>query len=295
MLNPLFEITDINLETFKEWFPDSFIKQLNKLFMCGNLGDPIIGHDCLEIFQHLREVNPSMLLAMHTNGSARNISFWETLAKLDVKITFGIDGLEDTHKLYRIDTDFNKIIENATAFINAGGYAEWHMLAFEHNEHQIGACQHMADMLGFKKFTIKHTSRFKDDKLNVIDDTGKTTHVLRPTQRSKEMMPKIIQSLKEEKPYVSCKVQNNKEIYVSANGTISPCCWLDFSWILPSQDSRIDYMDKIGKFPTLREQSLESIFNSGFFNDIANTWQDKPLMECSRQCGSFDKCGEQFK
>lgn len=293
--NPMVAINDITIDTFKKWFSNDFIKQLDKLFMCGNLGDPIIGQDCLEIFAYLRETNPDITLSMHTNGSARNNKFWERLAELKVKVIFGIDGLSDTHKLYRIDTDFRKIMENASVFIRNGGHAEWHMLVFEHNEHQVEECNKLADSMGFKHFSIKNTTRFRDHKFNVIDDTGKTVHVLKPTQRSKEMIMRLQEAINVEKPYVSCKAQKNRELYVSASGIISPCCWLDLSWVLPSQDNRVDYMDKIGLFPSLNNMSLIDIFDSGFFNNISETWTNKPLLECSKQCGSFDKCGEQFK
>ena len=49
--NPWLELDEISLAQFKEWFPVDFIKQLDRLFMCGNLGDPIIARDTLEIFQ----------------------------------------------------------------------------------------------------------------------------------------------------------------------------------------------------------------------------------------------------
>ena len=112
LLNPFIDLTEITLEQFKDWFSVNFIKQLNHLSMCGNLGDPIIAKDTLEIFKHLRTNNAEMTLVMHTNGSARTPEWFEELALLQVKIIFGIDGLEDTHHLYRIDTDWKKIINN---------------------------------------------------------------------------------------------------------------------------------------------------------------------------------------
>ena len=78
-LNPFIKLDEVSLETFKKWFPESFIKQLNSMFMCGNLGDPIISKDTLEIYQYLREVNPNISLAMHTNGSAREPAWWEKI------------------------------------------------------------------------------------------------------------------------------------------------------------------------------------------------------------------------
>ncbi len=291
ILNPIMSLNEITLEQFKEWFSDEFINQLDSLFMCGNLGDPIIAEDCLEIFQYLKETNPNIRLSMHTNGSARNIHWWKKLAKYKVKVTFGIDGLEDTHKLYRISTNWNTIIKNAESFIKAGGEAEWHMLVFKHNEHQIEECRALSHKLEFKKFTTKHTSRFKDNKFHVLDETGKTVNILYPTKLSTSHTVNVLSVLPAE---IQCKAKKYSQLYISADGGVSPCCWLDFSWQLPNQDNRINYMDKIGVYPNLNKQSLIDIFNSGFFSKIESTWSAVPLMECGKQCGHFDKLGEQF-
>jgi hypothetical protein len=149
------------------------------------------------------------------------------------------------------------------------------MLVFEHNEHQVEEARQMAQHLGFKTFTTKHTSRFKGDYLQVIDEQGKPLHKLRPTEKSSSMIPLVEQSQKETKPTIVCKAVKYKQIYVSACGNVSPCCWLDI--------------------PNLNTSSLEEIFEKGFFNKIEQTWKEMPLQECSKQCGSFDKLGEQFE
>ncbi len=295
MQNPLFNLTEITLETFKVWFDEKLLTQLESIFLCGNLGDPIIAQDCLEIIEYIRSVNPSIKLAIHTNGSARSIDWWKRLAKTDTKVAFGIDGLADTHHLYRINTDWNKIIENAKAFIEEGGHAEWQMLAFAHNEHQIEECRKLSEQLKFKKFNLKHTSRFTDNEFRVLDDAGKTTHILRPTEQSLKMIPIVAEVTKDHTSTIDCKARKMKQIYVSAEGIVSPCCWLDFSWVLHKQERRIDYMDKIGIFPNLNNQSLDEIFESKYFDKVEQTWSDSPLKECSRQCGKFDKLGAQFE
>lgn len=294
ILNPLITLNEITLDQFKQWFSVDFIKQLDSLFMCGNLGDPIIAQDCLEIFQHLRNTNPNIRLSMHTNGSARTLDFWRGLALVNVQITFGIDGLEDTHHLYRIGTDFNKILSNASEFIKHGGYAKWHMLVFKHNEHQISQCKELAESLGFKEFHTKHTSRFTEDSWHVLDDAGRTMHVLKPTTQSAIMINKVKEAIVTIGK-IDCKAKKYKQLYIAADGTVSPCCWLDFSWILPKQNTRIDYMDNIGVFPNLNLNSLKEIFSSGYFKQIEDTWASKPLTECSKQCGNFDKLGAQFE
>jgi MoaA/NifB/PqqE/SkfB family radical SAM enzyme len=293
-LNPLITLDEITLDTFKEWFTVEFIQQLDSLFMCGNLGDPIIAKDCAKILEYLRETNPNIRLSMHTNGSARSWQFWKKLAELDVRVVFGIDGLLDVHKLYRVDTDWVKIIDNAKMFIQHGGKAEWHMLVFQHNEHQVDFCEELATRLGFVRFQSKHTSRFVNGQFNALDEQGKTTHVLLPSTKSEIMTIKVEQAIAEQCPKISCKAIKYKQIYVAGNGNVSPCCWLDAEWFLPNKPSRIDYMDRIGRFPNLKTETMKEIFDSGFFNEIESTWASNPLQECAKQCGSFDKLGAQF-
>jgi MoaA/NifB/PqqE/SkfB family radical SAM enzyme len=287
--NPFMTVTEITLEQFKEWFPVTLIQHLDRLFMCGNLGDPIIAKDTLKIFQYLTEVNPNISLGMNTNGSAKSWQFWKELARLNVHVRFGIDGLIDTHSLYRVGTNWLKIIDNAKHFIKAGGEATWDMLVFEHNKHQIDSCKELSEELGFKYFVSKNTARFKEGSLNVIDKQGKTTHILYPTDRSRQII------IPEESKVIKCKVAKEKSLYVSATGNLLPCCWLDNEWFNPNHPHRIDYMDKIGKYPSLHKSTLTEIFDSNYFNKIADTWNVSPLKDCSRQCGEVDRFNEQFK
>ena len=292
VLYPYLELTEVTLEKFQSWFPTDFIKQLNSLFLCGNNGDPIIAKESLQILQYLRKVNPSIELSIHTNGSARSKEWWIDLAKTETHVVFGIDGLADTHSIYRIGTDFNKIIENAKEFIGAGGRADWHMLVFKHNQHQIEECRKLCSELGFKDFQVKHTTRFQDDYFPVLDDDGKVLYKLEPSDQTIEKMYKI--NFVKSRQDISCKASKWKQIFVSASGDLTPCCWTDLNNRVHNNPSRYDYMNKVGVFHNLDKQSMESIFDSGYFEMISETWSKDPLHECARQCGSFDRLGEQF-
>lgn len=287
--NPFMTLAEISLEQFKEWFPVEFIQQLDRLYMCGNLGDPIIAKDTLSIFQYLRDNNSKIQLSMNTNGSAQKKKFWQQLASLGITIRFGIDGLADKHSLYRIGTDWNKIIDNAKSFIDHGGYAVWDMLVFEHNKHQVEDCRSLSHQLGFKEFYSKNTARFRDNQLHVLDRRGKTVHILHPTERSKNIVTAP------ESKNISCKVAKEKNLYVSATGIVTPCCWLELSSIPPHNPNRVDYMDKVGVYPNLKEYKLKEIFDSGYFDVISQTWACDPLKECAKQCGQVDRFNEQYR
>ena len=82
----------------------NFIKQLNTMYMCGNLGDPISASDTLEVFRYFREHNPNMWLSMNTNAGARDPEWWADVKKAIGKmgcVIFSVDGLEETNHLYR--------------------------------------------------------------------------------------------------------------------------------------------------------------------------------------------------
>lgn len=292
--NPWLTEEEITLEDFKLWFPKEFIKQLDRLFMCGNLGDAIVAKDTLEIFRYLRETNSSMFLSLHTNGSAKSKKWWQSLASLNVEVTFGIDGLSDTHALYRVGTNWDKIINNAKDFIEAGGDARWHMLVFDHNKDQVDQCKALSEDLGFKQFTVKNSSRFRGEFLQVLTRAGTTSHIIYPSDRSKEISRKL-ELVDMTNKEIQCKSKNNRSLYVGANGSVTPCCWLDFTGTVPTSFSLVDYKDRGFITPNLKSSTLEEIFASDYFRDIERTWSCDPLRQCNKQCGKVDKLNEQFK
>ncbi|MBC8435622.1 MAG: radical SAM protein, partial [Proteobacteria bacterium] len=126
---PLMHINTNNLLNL----PLQKMKSLKKIKFNGNYGDPLMHPQIDKIFETFQ----NYAMTVSTNASLRSIAWWEKLAKYNMKVKFAIDGLEDTHSLYRRNTDYKKIMDNAKAFINAGGNAEWQYIIFKHNEHQV--------------------------------------------------------------------------------------------------------------------------------------------------------------
>jgi sulfatase maturation enzyme AslB (radical SAM superfamily) len=114
----------------------------------------------------------------------RNTNWWVKLAKTlgqHHMCTFGIDGFESSHVLYRRGTNWKKIIENASAFIQAGGRAEVDCLVFKHNQEEIKDFKNSMLSLGFVKVNIKHTRRFYDmGQFPVEDVNGNIEYHLEP-------------------------------------------------------------------------------------------------------------------
>jgi sulfatase maturation enzyme AslB (radical SAM superfamily) len=205
----------------------------------GNLGDFASAKDALEIVKYL--VDHSVPVMINTNGSARTPDWWSQFALPGVEIGFALDGLEDTHSLYRQDTDWHKIIKNAQAFIAAGGRAVWRFIPFDHNRHQEQDCRDMARQLGFAKFENIYDGR---DTGPVFSRTGEFVHFIGKDLGPPGYVPKIepllenhvtwynSQTFKEAKDTpelnIQCIHKRNQEIYVAANGSVYPCCFLGF-------------------------------------------------------------------
>jgi hypothetical protein len=161
--NPQLPNTELSIDDIKKIFEPRFIQQLDRLYMCGNYGDPIAAKHTLEAFEYFRSNNNKINLSMHTNASAKRPEWWAELAQVMGRkgyVVFSIDGLEDTNHLYRQNTIWSKIMANAEAFISAGGRARWDYIVFAHNEHQVEEAEALANKMGFEKFQYKKSARF---------------------------------------------------------------------------------------------------------------------------------------
>ena len=327
-INPHLTMAELSLEDCQTIFSPEFIKQLDTMYMCGNYGDPMIAKDTLEVFEYFRKHNPNIWLSMNTNAGGRNKEWWTELAKVfDRKgaVIFSLDGLEDTNHLYRQNVDWNKCMQSADAFIGAGGRARWDYLIFQHNEHQVEEAEQLANKMGFEKFIKKKTGRFFSTASNKGKDEhqsfnrkGNKTTILKKPEDIKHLNKAITKEGKLIEKYgsidnyydaapIKCKVQEEKSIYISAQGILMPCCWTAGRmykwWMKPKQDQIWDFIENVGGLDSLntKKNSIEQIMNSGFLQDIENSW-NKPscasgkLKVCSMKCGvEFDPFGEQFK
>lgn len=326
--NPQLPLTDLSLNDIKTIFSSGFLSHLDKIFMCGNYGDPVAAPDTLEAFSYFRETNPNTRLGLNTNASARPTSWWSDLGSLISKdgdyCKFSIDGLADTNHIYRRNTNFDKIIANASAFIQAGGKAHWDFIVFKHNEHQVEEARDLARKLGFINFQVKKTGRFfsnasmsgKDTQV-VHDREGNVVYEIeKPTDpafqntalaRENELKDRYgsLEAYLDHTP-ILCKTAAEKSIYVSAEGLVFPCCWTAnqlYVWYLGERSSPMwKLVDEAGGKDAIdaRLHPIESIIDGRFFRFIEESWnkpscKDGKLKVCAKTCGSeFDPFKAQF-
>ena len=157
---------------------------LSRVQFQGDKGDPCMHPQIFEMIQHFKFTDTISLV---TNGSIHSTRWWQELASIkNLIVTFSIDGLEDTNHLYRVNLQFNKIMSNAQAFIDAGGCAIWKCLVWKHNQHQIEEIKECARRMGFHRVLFKDPdiSRFQGLKSWPVKRNGVYLHDIAPPDYS---------------------------------------------------------------------------------------------------------------
>jgi MoaA/NifB/PqqE/SkfB family radical SAM enzyme len=310
---------ELSLNDFMRMVDIDFVQQLNSLLMCGNHGDPIVSNDTLSIFRYLRVNNPKMYLHMTTNAGARDDDWWKELVSIfgsRGKVTFSVDGLEDTNHLYRVNVNWKRVEHAMDVFTQAGGKGLWVYLIFEHNEHQVEEAERMAKLFGLE-FVRKKTGRWVQSyKGKKVDKkiTTKGNEIKPPTNpenqnKSVNSYDKLIKSHGSFQEYldqtkITCKSLDNNEIYISAEGLVTPCCWTAGRFYKAYEeigDNQIwSYFEDLKDINALHTP-LRDIIEGGFFEKLQKSWNisscaDGKSKVCAEKCGSgFDAFRDQWK
>jgi len=329
-INPYMPLTHLPRDVLDRAFPKELCSRLRQIFFCGSYGDPIMHPDFLDILRDFRSKNPALWLYFHTNGGVHDTDYWKQIAEIlggYGQIDFGIDGLEDTLHLYRKNVKYNKVIENAQAFINAGGRAQWNFIVFKHNEHQVEQAQQLGKEMGFHNVLIRKTGRFLNHTTLEefpIWPVAKSNYTLQPPHnpeyRNQSMLflPDLKQEYKNVKDYfdttpIKCDALTGRKVAINAEGVVLPCNFFNHNlYDARFQDNSLPGANALSK-PNGRNQvrdflncygldnlnihnnSLEGIFDNTMWNDLVESFNStNRLFECALTCGEkFTKVWDQ--
>lgn len=301
------------LKDVEERLPATSLRKLSNILFNGTIGDFITNPEGLEIVDYFRKSAPSASIMINTNGSARNEKWWQSLAAIPhVTVNFAIDGLADTHHLYRRNTNWQKIIDNATSFIKAGGRAEWTMIIFEHNKHQVEQCRALSKELGFKSFLARNS-----DRVNTIarDRDGNPEYEIKSASEKivkiysakelafKELKLKSGTFVAGQKEFTEafpskqyCESLTDRAIYIGSDWTVVPCCFYGSIAINREADDRYKNfktaLDQEGlTFEDLKatdKQTVKDCVDRGFDWIYSKLETENALVACYNSCHPKD-------
>lgn len=215
-------IEDLSSARFKEVL--QLLPNLETIDFCGTFGDAIAANNIKPLVELAKQHTKKIII--RTNGSLRDVVWWTQFAQLlkeiEHEVWFCLDGLEDTHSIYRQGTDFNKIITNATTFMSAGGTAVWQFIPWAHNEHQIKDCLLLSQKLGFKRFELVKSVRSDFSARNYR--TGESYSIM-PWSRDNKINP--LQIVKNKVEFNNCMHQRLPSLYLNASGKLNVCCFFN--------------------------------------------------------------------
>jgi len=203
------------------------MKSLQRIRFEGDYGDIMMHPRARDLLSRAASITTVEAI---TNGSMRTEKWWRELADIaDLEVTFSIDGLADTNSIYRINSDFDRIMTNARTFIQAGGSAHWKYLVFRHNQHQVDAAQQLARDMGFRSFYVQHTDRswFQGPVWPVHRD-GQYLYNIAPSDQVQQIRPDPVRVAltkhTSERGGITCQLTRTHDIYVNFMGYVLPCC-----------------------------------------------------------------------
>lgn len=228
----------MSFDTWKQIVQDKNLSNISTLTFDGNFGDASMHPYIIKFLEYLSSIKNDLFIKISSNGGARNTKFWNELATALQKfrsheMQFAIDGLEDTNHIYRRNVNWNKLIENVTAFNTAGGISTWRAIIFDHNKHQIKEMRNLAKQLNFYKFKT-----YRNRVTPIIVDKYKNLPkgiLTSPTMDEFEKKYKLLEQFKNIKisyePSISftdysCPFAEEKTIVIEPDGKVWPCCFI---------------------------------------------------------------------
>jgi len=198
----------------------NFVGTNKDIDMCGNNGDPIYHSDFLNLCQRLKDNNCK--LSITTNGSAKSKEWWNKLNLIldhNDKVTFSIDGLEDTNHLYRKNAKWKSIMDAIEVFKDRKCKLVWKYIVFKHNQHQVKQAKEWSIDLGFDHFRLEKSDRWLGKKDLMPDKKYVDSYyehqkavLINPNYKS-GMSPDC---LKNNLPM--------NQLYIDSEGDFYPCC-----------------------------------------------------------------------
>jgi len=270
---------------------------LKKVVLEGDLGDPAMHPQILEIIKFFSKAPQQPQIELVTNGSIRNPTWWKQLASLyhNLYVTFSIDGLHDTNHLYRVGLNFDTIIKNAQSFISAGGIARWKFIKFKHNEHQIAEAIQMSKDMGFVEFVHRpcDTERFQKLLKWPVMINNNMSHYIEPTTDTNQKTL-VLKGKGIKNPLITpvhleeiCPNLVNGHLYISHQNLVIPCCMMHaVPRIKNKNQQHFLEMAESFEFIDLTKNKLSAVLQSKLYNhNLANSLKNQNWnLACKNSC-----------
>ena len=317
----ILKVNYFGFEDIKRLFPTQKHIKDKQFKFCGVLGDPALNKECVDMVEYLSTNGGFCQLS--TNGAYQTTDWWYKLGELsaqtkNVEINFCVDGHAETNHIYRVNTNWKVLNRNMQAYSDGGqgkAKATWIFIVFDHNEYELETAKEHASKLNFKfatrtgmrnsyhdwvaqikKKDVKQKKVVTEEK--TITTTGKKEHskvaVVKQLDdfikeyKEEPKSEKLQEAKKKILPTIQCKLIHEGEIYIGADLTLWPCCFLYDS----NFKNKDNIVEKLQEYSTgwndLKTNTIDEVLQHPWYNKVlAESWDpdhNKHLSRCIRTC-----------
>ena len=313
---------NMTLDFVKKFFTeDMLLNHVQRVTMCGDVGDPIYCKEYIEICRYIKSVNPQIHIFTITNGSHKKPEWWTELGSVLNEydtVNFSVDGYDNaSNNLYRVNSNWDSIIDGMQSLRHANQqvFINWAAIVFKFNQDHLGFITSQARGLGIDglqltkstKFGSKYGEAYGGDhdtlepsaewissshryERSMINISGRNLPNQDYLEHNREQYIKIKQQYKDQPIVPMCEI-GNRGLYVNAEGVLFPCSWTSFPYHSLSDGNKTikwedsffaQYRDRMN----LRTRSLEEITKDPLWDLCSRGWSDstKSWVECSQKC-----------
>lgn len=284
----------MKINTWKKIIDDPLFKrQIALIFLNGMFGDCLMHPNFIEMAEYV----PSKVnFGLSTNGGIRKPEFYKDLAQLfkkkkqNYEMWWCIDGMEDTHQIYRRNVDWHKLVDNLNEFQVHGGRSLVVMTVFKHNEHQINEVENLCKKLGVQTFMIrpsydeqpipakkygKHNSTF------IENGSQKFPRILYNRSDQVESLPRMSKANNSSltKNFPCPWLKEDQAVQISHDGNVWPCCFT------AEPPYRFDLQDDVfkqgkGYNNDINHHTFDEIFSGPLYSEMQNIWNNELSSTC---------------
>lgn len=284
----------LDLEVFKSIFSARVKQKLECIEFIGSIDDPLTHPYFLEMLEFITEHVNHVRIIIHSNASLRTPEYFFKMANIlkkarSHKFAFSIDGLEDTNHLYRRNTNWNKIIENARAFISAGGNASWQYLIFPWNKHQVDDAKLFASELGFSEFRARNDRSLNNHTFKEIATSNSSITTYENTKLKFDHIAANSE--------IDCVMRPRRMYFINYEGNVWPCCFLNNQFYRKFGALKENY-DRFENnyehaWNNIYHYSIDEILDNKFYTeDLVDSWDSTShgtgakdrIMKCTGTC-----------
>ena len=311
---------ELDLNFFKRTLtPELLTNQVQRITMCGDIGDPIYASEYLDIIEYIKTINPKIHIYTITNGSYRKREWWERFAKISNEydtINFSIDGYDNaSNNLYRIGSNWDSIMMGMDIMSKqSSAFVYWATIVFAFNQDYLDTIRELATQAGCDGLQLTYSTKFGS---KYGEAYGGPADLLEPraefislshryeryftnlsgrepdNQNYINTNKKLFHTVKEKYNTMitpMCSI-GNRGLYVSADGVLHPCSWVSFPYVSMSTERKtIEFKDSFHQVYrnqlNLHTCTLDEILNDPIWNKLFSSFNSnsKAWVECEQKC-----------